>query len=150
MDKQKVTQAFSELIGVMGVWENQKGAPKPSNPHFSLKLMFPGVPSEFRAEGNSISRKSSTLELKLFDIAPDPVITGIHTLKSFRKALREAGVVFHDIINAFDLSAVFEVMEPVFQIDMRISWVDEIEQDLGEIVSTEINGIPIGDVYEAE
>lgn len=156
-DKKKIHDAFKLITDVDGCWEDQAGAIALPEPSFSMRLLYPGRPWEFRHDVrdnfDAVIRLGSTMQLKLHGIDSDQVLAKILAYVPFKRAMREAGVVVHDIISTIDASSVFTEWENTYIIDLRITWVvdtpilPEDEQDTIEYVT--ITGT-IGDTVVPE
>lgn len=133
--KDAIYDAISYVTGLDGVWENQKGAVKMTEPHFSLKLLFPGNMYErkgntyFNQDGKQVylTRKYTTLQIKVFnnETALDKVTSCINNSK-FHKLLNAGKVVANYMLRSIDISTVYNTeWENVGLVDLYITFDDE-------------------------
>ena len=119
------------FTGLPGAWEDQRGAPTIKGPHFTLKLLYPGVPIQRKGSPSFedpnrvkwLTRLRSTLRIKVFN---GDGISNIVDSTGFHNALNDGGVVCNALEATADFSFAYPERERVEAYDLIITWTMEI------------------------
>jgi len=128
--KEAIYDAVVAVTGLEGVWENQKGAVALNQPHFSLRLLFPGRAIDRKGEvvqsddsrDLRYTRLATTIQVKIFGQEDSNMISA-HNNVLWHKHLNQGGIVGLGLLRSLDITSVYVDWESVYLYDFELVYM---------------------------